>query len=199
MNREEQILVACEETGRVRDALIAQGYDAVSCDLLPSRSPGPHIQADVRTILNDGWGMMIAFPDCTYLCSSGLHWNTRRPERKVLTEEAAKFFMLLSDAPIKRKAIENPIGCMSTRYRKPDQIIQPWQYGEDASKATCLWLTDLPLLIPTGIIKKERYGNQTASGQNKLGPSADRARLRSATYPGIADAMAKQWGHLIRG
>ena len=148
----------------------------------------------MRDILHDGWDMMIAHPPCTYLAGSGLHWNKRVPGRAALTEEALEFVRLLLTAPIPRIALENPIGCISSRIRKPDQIIQPWWFGEDASKATCLWLKGLPLLKPTDIIRKARYANQTPSGQNKLGPSADRAKLRSLTYMGVAEAMASQWG-----
>jgi hypothetical protein len=143
---------------------------------------------------------MIAHPPCTYLCSSGLHWNKRRPERVQQTEKALEFVRLLMDARIPRIAIENPIGCISTRIRKPDQIIQPWQFGHDASKATGLWLKGLPLLAPTALVAgrvvdgKRRWANQTDSGQNRLPPSADRWKLRSATYQGIANAMAAQWG-----
>jgi hypothetical protein len=136
---------------------------------------------------------MIAHPPCTYLASSGLHWNKRIAGRQEKTEEALEFIQLLMNAPIERIAIENPIGCISSRIRKPEQIIQPWQFGEDASKSTCLWLKNLPKLQPTKIIKKERYANQTASGQNNLPPSKDRWKLRSTTYQGIADAMANQW------
>ncbi len=184
------VLIACEFSGRVRDAFIARGHDAVSCDLLPTDSPGPHYQGDVRDILHDRWDMMIAHPPCTYLAGSG----PRVPGRAALTEEALEFVRLLLTAPIPRIALENPIGCISSRIRKPDQIIQPWWFGEDASKATCLWLKGLPLLKPTDIIRKARYANQTPSGQNKLGPSADRAKLRSLTYLGVAEAMASQWG-----
>lgn len=138
--------------------------------------------------------LMICHPPCTYLASSGLHWNKKRPERAKLTEEALKFCLNLMNSPIPKIAMENPIGCLSSRFRKPDQIIQPWQFGEDASKATCLWLKNLPLITPTNIIKKERYSNQTASGQNNLPPSKDRWKIRSKTYQGIADAMASQWG-----
>lgn len=140
---------------------------------------------------------MIAHPPCTYLASSGLHWNKRIPGREALTEQALAFVMALANAPIPRIAIENPIGALSSRWRKPDQIIQPWEYGEDASKATCLWLKGLPKLVPTNVLpggKKARRGNQTPSGQNKLGPSPDRWKERSRTYQGIADAMAAQWG-----
>lgn len=174
----------------------------MSCDLLPTDRPGPHYEGDVRDILNDGWDLMIAHPPCTYLCSSGLHWNKRVPGRQELTEETLAFVQLLLDAPIKRIALENPVGCISTRIRKYDQLIQPWQFGHDASKSTCLWLKNLPHLTPTKIIEprivngKKRWANQTDSGQNKLGPSADRWKIRSETYTGIAEAMAEQWGNL---
>jgi hypothetical protein len=195
-----RVLIACEYSGTVRDAFRAAGHDAMSCDLLPTDSPGPHYQGDVCDIIRDGWDMMIAHPPCTYLCSSGLHWNKRRPERAAQTEAALTFVEALLDAPIPRVALENPIGCIGTRIRKADQTIQPWQFGHDASKATCLWLKNLPPLTPTQIIApriidgRKRWGNQTDSGQNKLPPSADRWKIRSATYQGIADAMAAQWG-----
>lgn len=145
-----RILIACEFSGRVRDAFRALGHDAVSCDFKPSETLGPHHQGDVRDILRaDRWDALIAFPDCTYLCSSGLHWNTRRPERAQLTEDALAFVRYLLDAPIPHIALENPVGCISTRIRRPDQTIQPWMFGEDASKATCLWLKGLPKLVPT--------------------------------------------------
>lgn len=145
------------------------------------------------------WDLMVAHPPCTYLCSSGLHWNKRRLGRAEQTEEALRFVRLLLEAPIDRIALENPIGCISTRIRKPDQTIQPWQFGDDASKATCLWLKGLPPLVPTNVLPlpaSGRWANQTASGQNKLAPSADRWKERSKTYPGIAQAMAEQWGKL---
>ena len=223
-----KILVACEFSGRVRDAFIAKGHDAYSCDFRPTESPGPHYEGDVLDILGDRWDMLIAFPDCTYLTSSGLHWNKRRPERAELTEKALRFVDKLLKADIKKKVLENPVGCISTRIRKPSQIIQPWQFGEDASKKTCFWLEGLPELKHTKIFPPKGYNlvkswsyiayrtciviggymfgtnispppkpvwsNQTPSGQNKLGPSPDRAKIRSLTYPGIADAMAEQWG-----
>jgi hypothetical protein len=197
-----RVLVACEFSGAVRDAFAALGHDAMSCDLLPAEAPGPHYQGDVRDVLSDGWDLMVAHPPCTYLASSGLHWNKRRPERALLTEEALEFVRLLLDAPIARIALENPIGCISSRIRKPDQIIHPWQFGHDASKATCLWLKNLPALKPTDVLpggREARRANQTASGQNKLPPSRDRWKLRSLTYPGIAKAMADQWGGDPRG
>ena len=195
-----KVLVACEFSGTVRDAFIARGHDALSCDLLPTEKPGPHYQGNVLDIIGSGWDLLIAHPPCTYLTSSGLHWNTRRPERAELTNEAVQFVLALASAPIPRICIENPIGCLSTRWRKPDQIIQPWQFGHDASKSTCLWLNGLMPLRATDLIAprivngKKRWSNQTDSGQNKLGPSPDRWALRSLTYPGIADAMATQWG-----
>ena len=197
-----RVLVACEYSGRVRDAFLAMGHDAMSCDLLPTDAPGPHYQGDVRDLLDDGWGLMIAHPPCTYLCSSGLHWNKRRPQRAQMTEDALEFVRQLLDAPINRIALENPVGCISTRIRKPDQTIQPWQFGHDASKATCLWLKNLPLLKPTLLVEgrlvngRSRWGNQTDSGQNRLPPSEDRWKVRSETYEGIATAMANQWGCL---
>jgi hypothetical protein len=198
-----RVLVACEYSGTVRDAFIRAGHYAASCDLLPSESPlGDHYQCDVMDIISHDWDLMIAHPPCTYLCSSGLHWNKRRPERAQQTEAALDFVRQLLDAPIARIALENPIGCISTRIRKPDQTIQPWQFGHDASKATCLWLKGLPPLTPTDQIAprlvngRKRWGNQTDSGQNKLPPSADRWKIRSETYKGIADAMANQWSKL---
>lgn len=195
-----KVLVACEFSGTVRDAFISRGHDAMSCDLLPSETPGPHFQGNVLDIIGSGWDLMIAHPPCTYLSSSGLHWNTRRPDRAAMTEDAVQFVLALASAPIPRICIENPIGCLSTRWRKPNQIIQPWQFGHDASKATCLWLNGLMPLRPTESVAprmvngKPRWSNQTDSGQNKLAPSADRWALRSLTYPGIAGAMAEQWG-----
>ena len=187
-----RILIACEFSGRVRDAFRTRGHDAISADLLPSDAGDPHHQGDVLEILNDGWDLMIGFPPCTYLCVSGLHWNVRRPERNELTDQAAAFFLALWNAPIPKVALENPVGVMSSRFRKPDQIIQPWQYGHPESKATCLWLRGLPPLMATTILT-ERRANLTANGQNRLGPSPDRWKLRSLTYPGIAEAMARQW------
>lgn len=217
-----RVLIACEYSGRVRDAFLRAGHDAMSCDLLPTDSPGPHYQGDVRDIIGGGWDLMIAHPPCTYLSVSGMHWTARGLRDPKLTEDALGFVRLLMDAPIRRIAIENPISVISSRIRKPDQIIQPWQFGHDASKATCLWLQSLPLLVPTKIIEpryvccgmelpdgvgkhgcpnccgdktaRPRWGNQTASGQNKLPPTADRWKIRSATYEGIAQAMADQWG-----
>ena len=199
-----KVLVACEFSGTVRDAFIRRGHDAMSCDLLPTESPGPHYQGDVLDIIEDGWDLMVAHPPCTYLASSGLHWNKRIPGREQLTHEAMLFvFNLMGEGfvrhQIQRIALENPIGRISSAYRKPDQIIQPWMFGHPESKSTCLWLKGLPPLEPTNVLplpEGGRWANQTPSGQNKLGPSADRWKLRSVTYAGIAEAMADQWGSI---
>lgn len=273
-----RVLVACEFSGTVRDAFAAWGHQAVSCDLLPTETPGLHYQGDILTLLDgwmpvsftadcdpdgddwcqvsntdpercpcigptqdgieymekDGelfgrpenhphWDLMIAHPPCTYLSVSGLHWNKRVPGRAEKTEEALRFVQTLMDAQIKRICVENPISCISSRIRKPDQIIQPWQFGHRESKSTCLWLKGLPPLVPTQIVNAAKatckdcgksfelpclkgcpycksqnfkliYDNMTPSGQNKLGPSPTRAMERSRTYQGIANAMADQWG-----
>jgi hypothetical protein len=193
-----RLLVACEYSGRVRDAFTAKGWDAWSCDLLPSeRESGHHYQGPVEDLLKQQWDVLIAFPPCTYLCSSGMHWTTRGKRDPQLTEDALTFVRLLLNAPIERIALENPVGCISTRIRKPDQIIQPWQFGHDASKKTCLWLKNLPLLQPTDVLPIPATGvwaNQTPSGQNRLAPGPDRWKERSKTYQGIANAMAAQWG-----
>ena len=194
-----RVLVACEYSGTVRDAFAALGHDAMSCDLLPTDIQGNHYQGDVRDILNDGWDLMIAHPPCTYLAVSGLHWNKRVLGREQKTEQALEFVRMLLDAPIERIALENPVSCISSRIRKPDQIVQPWWFGDDASKKTCLWLKNLPPLVETDRLAGDsstRRSNQTASGQNKLPPSADRWKIRSKTYPGIARAMAQQWSGL---
>jgi len=195
-----KVLVACEYSGTVRDAFLAKGHEAMSCDLLPTDVPGPHYQGDVFDIINDGWDLMIAHPPCTYLSVSGMHWTKRGLRDPKLTEDALSFVRSLLDAPIGKISLENPISIISSRIRKPDQIVNPWQFGHDASKKTCLWLKNLPLLHPTKIIEprivegKKRWANQTNSGQNKLGPSEDRWKIRSETYKGIATAMAEQWG-----
>lgn len=193
-----RLLVACEYSGRVRDAFTAKGWNAWSCDLLPSeRESGQHYQGPVEDLLKQHWDMLIAFPPCTYLCSSGMHWTTRGKRDPQLTEDALVFVRLLLNAPVERIALENPVGCISTRIRKPDQIIQPWQFGHDASKKTCLWLKNLPLLQPTDVLPIPAtgvWGNQTPSGQNRLAPGPDRWKERSKTYEGIANAMAAQWG-----
>jgi len=250
-----RVLVGCEFSGIVRDAFSAKGHDAWSCDLLPTERPGNHIIGDVREVLNNGWDLMIAHPPCTYLSVSGMHWTTRGLRDPQLTEDALEFVRMLMDAPIPKIAIENPVSVISTRIRKPDQVVQPWMFGEDASKATCLWLKGLEKLKhtkihppkgwkevkcaadmaecpdcgepycmtcdahyadcecygptqdgleyktilgydfarPEGQTGKAIWANQTPSGQNNLGGSKA-AHERSRTYPGIAEAMASQWG-----
>ena len=193
-----KILIACEYSGIVRDAFKARGHDATSCDFLQTDKTGKHHKGDVLHLIHqENWDMMIAFPPCTYLCSSGLHWNKRRPERQMQTDAALTFVAILMAAPIDKIAIENPVGCISTKIKPASQYVHPHQFGEDASKKTGLWLKNLPLLTPTKVIPPDvrgRYANQTASGQNKLGPSKDRWKIRSTTYQGIANAMSEQWG-----
>ena len=201
------VLVACEFSGVVRDAFRARGHNAYSCDLEPSENMKYHLQCDIRDVIyHSDWDLMIAHPPCTYLSVSGLHWNKKDEERAKKTEEALEFVKLLMDAPIDKICIENPVSCISSRIRKPDQIIQPYEFGHDASKRTCLWLKGLaPLTINPDdrfpgrkVIyngkERERWSNQTDSGQNVLGPSDNRSKLRSVTYLGIAEAMAREWG-----
>lgn len=194
-----RVLVACEFSGVVRDAFLAKGHDAVSCDLLPTESPGPHIEGDVLGVIEDGWDLMVAHPPCTYLCNSGVRWLHERPGRWAKMEAGASFFRALLEAPVSHIAIENPVMHGYARElvgRGPDQCVQPWEFGEDASKRTCFWLRALPPLLPTDVVvpASGRYGNQTASGQNRLAPSPDRWKERSRFYPGMAAAMADQWG-----
>jgi hypothetical protein len=203
-----KVLVACEFSGVVRKAFRELGHDAWSCDLLPDKSeqdfPGGgtyrslfHIQGDVIPHLDEGWDLMIAHPPCTRLANSGNRWRKGKEKEE---EEAVQFVQLLMDAPIPRIAIENPIGILSTRIRKPDQIVQPWMFGDEATKTTCLWLKNLPLLIPTNIVSKgERHITKSGKSLPKwynLPPSPDRAALRSITFPGFAAAMAAQWSNL---
>jgi len=187
-----RVLVACEFTGTVRRAFRELGHNAWSCDLLPAEDGGPHIQGDVRQVLGDGWDLMIAHPPCTHLAVSGArHFHRKQVEQA----EALEFVRTLMDAPIPRIALENPVSVISSRIRKPDQIIQSYQFGHPESKKTCLWLKGLNPLQPTAVMQmRGRWENQTPSGQNKLGPSPDRWTIRSKTYPGIAHAMATQWG-----
>jgi len=199
-----KVLVACEYSGTVRDAFRRRGHDAWSCDLLPDKTESRwHYQADVSQILREHeFDLLIAHPPCTYLCSSGLHWNKRRPEREAMTEQALDFVRTLMEASVPRVAIENPVGRIGTAIRPADQYVQPHQFGHDASKRTGLWLKNLPLLQPTHHVQpryvdgRPRWANQTDSGQNRLPPSADRWEQRSNTYQGIAEAMADQWGNL---
>ena len=180
-----KVLIACEYSGVVRDAFIAAGHDAMSCDLLPTEQPGPHYQGDVMDIINDGFDLMICHPPCTHLAVSGARWFKDKQQEQA---EALAFVQALLDAPIPRIALENPVSVISTRIRKPDQIIQPWQFGHGETKATCLWLKGLPLLEPTDVVD----GREARI--HKMPPSPDRWKDRSRTYPGIAKAMASQWG-----
>lgn len=184
-----KVLVACEYSGRVREAFRAKGHDVWSCDLIPSDDNSPHhLQEDVMNVIHwHDWDMMLAFPPCTHLASSGARWFKEKKEDG-RQQQGIDFFMELAEANIDRIAIENPIGIMSTRYRKPDQIIQPWQFGHGETKATCLWLKNIPKLEPTDIVEG-REGRIW-----RMSPSKDRAKLRSLTYMGIAKAMADQWG-----
>ena len=216
-----RVLIACESSGIVRGAFTVKGHDVWSCDLIPTEKPGNHIEGDVLEILNDGWDLMIAHPPCTHLAVSGARWfNDKQKEQ----EAALEFVRQLLNAPIPAICLENPVSIISTRIRRPDQIIQPWMFGHAEAKGTCLWLKNLPLLKPTHFIDPPLYGckcgmkfeaalgkygcpnclasngpakpiyrNQTPSGQNNIGPSHARARIRSRTYPGIAEAMAVQW------
>ena len=196
-----RVLVACEFSGIVRDAFIAKGHDAVSCDLLPTDRPGPHIQGDVIALINQGWDLMIAHPPCTYLCVSGSRWFTR-PGRKELQDEALSFVRVLLSAPIPRICLENPVSIISTRIRKPDQIIQPYQFGHTMAKKTCLWLKNLPKLRPTDVRKPDYVdvgnGKQMSRWYVETWnlPKKERSKERSRTFQGIADAMADQWGSL---
>jgi hypothetical protein len=208
-----KVLIACEYSGRSREAFRALGHDAWSCDLLPAEDGSEyHIQGDLFEVVASGdWDLLVAHPPCTYLCSSGLHWNKRVPGRAEKTEEALEFVRRIMALPVPRIAIENPMGCISTRIRPADQYVQPYEFGDDASKKTGLWLKGLPLLVadpaqrvpgrmvtlPSGKTV-ERWANQTDSGQNRLGPGEDRWKERSRTYMGIANAMALQWGGWVQ-
>jgi hypothetical protein len=183
-----RVLVACEFSGRVRDAFLARGHDAWSCDIEETEVKGPHIQADVRLVLADGWDLMVAFPPCTYLCNSG-SWAWRNtPEMHA----AVEFVRTLWDAPVPRIAIENPVGALSTLWGRPTQYIQPYEHGHGVKKKTCLWLDNLPYLIPTNIVDGREETVSLTPGISK----GDKQRYRSRTYPGIAGAMGEQWGNI---
>ena len=185
-----KVLVACEYSGKIRDAFLARGHDAMSCDLLPTDSPGgAHYQGDIRDVLDYPWDLMIAHPPCTNLSVSGArHFKAKRMNGR--QQASASFFMMLAKSDIPRIAIENPVCIMSSLWRKPDQIIQPWQFGHGETKATCLWLKNLPKLNPTDIVE----GREARI--HKMPPGKNRWKLRSETYSGIADAIAEQWGKL---
>ena len=211
-----KVLVACEYSGVVRDAFLKRGHDAISCDILSSESDlGKHYQGDVKDILDDDWDLLIAHPPCTYLSVSGARWfyhpedkhldyNDRRPHpkhpnRRQLQDEALEFVKLLFNAPIKKIALENPISVISTKIRKPDQIIQPYEFGHPTTKTTCLWLKNLDKLNPTNIVEpewvytKNRRWSKFYYDTYKL-PNDEKAKARSRTFSGIAEAMADQWG-----
>jgi hypothetical protein len=213
MKTEMKVLIACEESQTVCKAFRRLGHEAYSCDILDCSGGHPewHIKGDaLKEAYSGKYDLMIAHPPCTYLSVSGLHWNKRQPERSLKTELALEFVQKLMDAPIDKIAIENPISCISSRIRKPEQIIQPYEFGDDASKKTCLWLKNLPLLKPTKFIEprivhgKKRWSNQADDGQNRdtrtgkvlAWNSAEIKTLRSKTYQGIADAIADQWGKI---
>jgi len=214
-----KVLIACEYSGRVRDAFIAEGHEAISCDLLPTDKSGPHYQGNVMDIIGDGWDLMIAHPPCTFLTcsaewaySNGPYHQKVKPgtlvgeARQAARLEAIEFVKALYYSPIKRVVIENPVGVLSREFMEPSQFIQPYEYGEDGSKKTCLWLKGLAPLEPTKLHPPRlaktkdgrgyafRWGNQTDSGQNKESPGADRWKIRSTTWQGWANAMASQWG-----
>jgi len=199
-----RVLVACEFSGLVRDAFIAQGVDAVSCDLESSERPGPHIQGDVLVLLDAGWDAMIAFPPCTHLAASGARWwKEKRADGR--QQAAIDFFMALAGAPVKHVAIENPVGVMSKAWRPPDQYIQPFWFGDSVQKKTGLWLKNLPLLAPTNMVDRgpiytTRRGTKLGSAFLMLLPqNKDRTKIRSRTFRGIARAMAVQWAPIIKG
>jgi len=183
-----KVLVACEYSGRVRDAFIRNGCEAVSCDLLPTDQPGPHYQGDVFDIINDGWDLMVAHPPCTHLAVSGARWFHLKQAEQA---EALDFVRRLLDAPIEHIALENPVSIISSKIRKPDQIIQPWMFGHGETKATCLWLKNLPKLEPTNIVEGR------SPVVHRMPPGPDRWKLRSLTYQGIADAMGDQWVQVL--
>lgn len=182
-----RVLIGCEYSGVVRDAFLARGHDALSCDLLPSERPGPHYQGDVRDILGEGWDLAIFHPPCTHLAVSGARWFSEKQNEQA---EALAFVRELLDAPIPRIALENPVSIISSRIRKPDQVIQPWQFGHGETKATCLWLKNLPPLVPTNVVEGRE------ARVHRMPPGPNRWKERSRTFDGIAQAMAKQWSDL---
>ena len=194
-----KVLIACEYSGIVRDAFTAKGHDAWSCDIIPTESPGNHFQGDVLEYLDKGWDLMIAHPPCTHLAVSGARWFTEGKKPWSLQEDALDFVRKLLDAPIDKIALENPVSVISTKIRKPNQIIQPFEYGHDVTKKTCLWLKNLPNLKPTKIVKPDivlvngKKMSRMHYESFKL-PSKERSKVRSKFYTGIAQAMADQWG-----
>jgi hypothetical protein len=195
-----KVLVACEFSGVVRDAFTAAGHDATSCDTQPPETPGVHVLGDVLGILDLGWDLIIAHPPCTYLASSGARWWPNRIEEQA---DALNFVFKITQADCQRIAIENPVGRLSAEFRKPDQIIQPWQFGHPEWKTTCLWLKGLPKLVPTDCVQPDKtVGGGKRPGRissriHRMGPGAKRKKERSRTYAGIAAAMAAQWGNPV--
>lgn len=198
-----KVLVACEESGVVREAFKKKGHYSVSCDFLPSSIEGDHYQGDVLDIIHDGWDLMIAHPPCTFLCLSGARWvyDPRYPDRKEDREKAYQFVLELINAPIDKIAIENPIGYLSSRWRKPDQIIKPYMFGDNSTKSTCLWLKNLSKLSPTDVIVPDKHISKKGIIYDKwwfdtclIQDHEERRKARSKTFQGIADAMADQWG-----
>lgn len=204
-----RILIACECSGKVRDEFIKLGYDAISCDILPTENPGPHYEGDLNDIINDGWDLMIGFPPCTHLAVSGACWFPEK-QKDGRQQSAIDFFMLIANASIPHIAIENPIGIMSNIWRKPDQIIHPYYFGDPVRKSTCLWLKNLPKLFHNKendlfyesqytVPDIVQYGNKTYSGPagKWYRTKEERSRERSRTYDGIAYAMASQWSEYL--
>ena len=189
-----RVLVACEYSGTVRDAFAKLGHDAWSCDILPTDSPGQHYQCDILEVMGKGWDLMIAFPPCTHLAVSGAkHFAKKRADGR--QQQGIDFFLQVVNANIPKIVVENPVGIMSTLFRKPDQIIQPWQFGDTAQKTTCLWLKDMPPLKHTNIVDKgEFYTAPSGKRLPKWYSDNKSAKARSKTFQGIADAMAQQWG-----
>ena len=186
-----RVLVGCEYSGRVRDAFIRRGHDAMSCDLLPTEEPGPHYQGDIRDVLDYPWDLMIAHPPCTDLAVSGArHFEGKKATGR--QQASVSFVMMLARAPIPRIAVENPVSILSRLWRKPDQVIQPWQFGHGETKATCLWLKGLPLLVPSNVVEGRE------ARVHRMPPSPDRWKERSRTYEGVAEAFAQQWGELAQ-
>ncbi len=197
-----KVLIACEFSGIVREAFIKRGHDAWSCDLLPTEIPGNHIQGDVLEILNNGWELMIAHPPCTYLANSGLHYLSGNPVRQTKMQEAFNFVLKLWNSPINRVCIENPTGRLNTDWFTPSQTIQPYYFGDNERKTTCLWLKNLPILMYTHVLPNPKpratYIRKTGKKKGQIyreyhhgvGSSHERSR----TFQGIADAMADQWG-----
>jgi hypothetical protein len=183
-----KVLIGCEKSGIIREAFVARGHDAWSCDILPTDIPGNHLQCDVREVLEKGWDLAIFHPPCTYICFSGIRWNVGNPERMRKHDESLDFVRLLLNAPIPRIALENPVGVITRHIRKWDQKIQPWQFGHEETKAHCLWLKNLPTLVPTKIMERRLPVVHMDPG------GYGRAERRSRSYKGIGEAMADQWG-----